>query len=347
MKELGNSKDTRKLHIPIRWTWNRLQKTCTEKQKKYIQATLAEKASIKKHMCWMSDHYATAEGLGADTANEVEIVVIPKMEMIACVQQTTREHAFRQEYVKRWSKGEVISTCKPGVEEWIRGGDDICQAEGEDAMQQHSISESQDGSQEEDDIYQAEGEDAMQQHSISESQDGSQEEDDICQAEGEDAMQQHSISESQDGNQREDDICQAEGEDAMQQHSIEGLHKKRQLQSSKDALHKLQACGKRALNGRWFECPHGAVRIEGYQKRPYGFMMKDGSSMPRCKRLECVEKMKAFELSETAMMPMSEHSHGISAGEEGFKEINKVQVRERRTSRRNTKMMSCAQLEKH
>ena len=57
--------------------------------------------------------------------------------------------------------------------------------------------------------------------------------------------------------------------------------------------------------------------------------------------------MKAFELSETAMMPMSEHSHGISAGEEGFKEINKVQVRERMTSRRSTKMMSCAQLEKH
>ena len=52
----------------------------------------------------MSEHYATVEGLGADTANEAEIVVIPTMGMIACVQQTTKEHAFRQEYVKKCSK---------------------------------------------------------------------------------------------------------------------------------------------------------------------------------------------------------------------------------------------------
>ena len=76
------------------------------------------------------------------------------------------------------------------------------------------------------------------------------------------------------------------------------LHKKRQIQSSRDALHKLQTWGKRA-QGRWIECPHGAVRIEGYQRRPYGFVMKDGSSMPRCKRSECVEQMKAVELSKT------------------------------------------------
>ena len=126
MIKLGTSgKDTRKLYIPVRWTWNRLQKACNEKQKKYIQATLAEKAGIKKHMCWMSEHYATAEGLGADTANEVEIVVIPQMEMIACVRQATEGHTLRQEYVKRWSKGETISKHNPEVEKWIMQEEEI------------------------------------------------------------------------------------------------------------------------------------------------------------------------------------------------------------------------------
>ena len=75
--------------------------------------------------------------------------------------------------------------------------------------------------------------------------------------------------------------------------------------------------------------------------------MKDGSSMPRCKRPECVEQAKTFELS-------NKHSHGKSTGGEGFKEIKEVQVTERRTSKGNTCLIrmlswmpSCAQLEKH
>ena len=160
MIKLGTSgKDTRKLYIPVRWTWNRLQKACNEKQKKYIQATLAEKASIEKHMCWMSEHYATAEGLGADATNEVGIVVIPQMEIIACARQATEGHTLRQEYVKRWSRGETIPKHNPEVEEWImqegetQGESDIYQAEGEGAIQHHFILESQD--QGESDIYQS------------------------------------------------------------------------------------------------------------------------------------------------------------------------------------------------
>ena len=99
----------------------------------------------------------------------------------------------------------------------------------------------------------------------------------------------------------------------MQQHSIEGLHKKRQLQSNIDALHKLHAWGRRALKGRWFECAHEAVRLEGYQKRPYGLMMEDGSPMPRCKGPECVEAMKMPERSEM-YQDTSKHSHGMLAG---------------------------------
>ena len=149
-------------------------------------------------------------------------------------------------------------------------------------------------------------------------------------------MQQHSIPESRDGSQGEDDNYQAEGEGAMQQHSIEELHRKRQLQSSIDALHKPQAWGRRALKGRRVECPHGAIRTEDYQKIPYGFMIKDGSPMPRCKGPECVEKMKISERSEM-YQDTSKHSHGMSAGGEGSKEINKG----------STMMVSCAQPGKH
>ena len=111
----------------------------------------------------MSKHCVNAEGLGADTANEAEIVVIhvPKMEMIACVRQATKKHALRQEYIKKWSKGEAISMHKPEVEEWVMREDDVCQAEGEDVIQQHYISESQNGSQGGSVIYQAEGEDVI------------------------------------------------------------------------------------------------------------------------------------------------------------------------------------------
>ena len=48
MEEAETPNDTRKLYIPVRWTWNRLQKTCTKKQIKHIQETLAEQASSKK-----------------------------------------------------------------------------------------------------------------------------------------------------------------------------------------------------------------------------------------------------------------------------------------------------------
>ena len=61
--------------------------------------------------------------------------------------------------------------------------------------------------------------------------------------------------------------------------------------------------------------------------------MKDGSPMPRCKRPECVEQTKTFEL--TNKQPQDK-----STGE--------VQVTERTTSRRNTKMfkrLSCTQLD--
>ena len=142
MKEAENPEDTRKLYIPVRWTWNRLQKTCDGKQKKHIQKTMAEQASYRKHMCWMPK-YTDSAGLGADAANESEIVVIPKMEMVACVKQvTSRRHAFRQEYIDKWAKEEFVLEKDTRVEDWIQAAMetkvDVYQAEGGDAVH-HSI----------------------------------------------------------------------------------------------------------------------------------------------------------------------------------------------------------------
>ena len=65
----------------------------------------------------------------------------------------------------------------------------------------------------------------------------------------------------------------------------------KQQQSITTAFKMLRKWGRGRLNGKWLECPHGAVRMEGHQKRPYGFVMQDKSPMPRCKIPECMERI--------------------------------------------------------
>ena len=299
MKQVGSGKDTRKLYISVRWTWNRLQKACTDKQKRHILETLVDQARNRKHTCWMPE-YANGEGL-ADTANETEIVVIPKMKMIACM--VDGHTALRQDYIDRWARKEIAPWNNSKVPDWF-------QAEGEDAAQ-HSITgqdlgaELQDGNRKGVDIYQAEGEDATQ-HSIA----------------GKDL-----VAKLQDGNRKEVDIYQAEGEDAMQ-HSIAGH--KRQCWTLKNAC---EVWGECTFNGRWFECPHGAVRISGRQIRPFGFTM-DGSPMPRCKRPECIKKMQSKSGDPYYDASQSDAS---SKGEGGINEISKVL--KTWTQRRNMKVI--------
>ena len=92
-------------------------------------------------------------------------------------------------------------------------------------------------------------------------------------------------------------------------HDATATREANQEQMKRDALTRLQAWGKRAQNGRWLECPHGAVRIEGHQRRPYGFVMGDGSPMPRCKNKKCVEQMKTFELSKKYQDALNKLKH--------------------------------------
>ena len=76
------------------------------------------------------------------------------------------------------------------------------------------------------------------------------------------------------------------------QHSNLELNKKRQLQMIADALHALRTWDKEVLEGRWFECPRGAVKIDGLQRESWGFSVQDDSSMSRCKRFECIKRVK-------------------------------------------------------
>ena len=39
----------------------------------------------------------------------------------------------------------------------------------------------------------------------------------------------------------------------------------------------------------WCECAHGAVRLSGKAESPAGYVMPDGTDMPRCEKTLCVE----------------------------------------------------------
>ena len=68
--------------------------------------------------------------------------------------------------------------------------------------------------------------------------------------------------------------------------------------------------------------------------------------MPRCKRQECVEQMKTFELSKKYQDALNKLKHQDTGKQSQDKSTGEVQVAERTTSRRNTKMFkmpSCTQ----
>jgi hypothetical protein len=44
----------------------------------------------------------------------------------------------------------------------------------------------------------------------------------------------------------------------------------------------------------WCECAHGAVRLSGKAERPAGYVMPDGTDMPRCEKTLCVEGLTAW-----------------------------------------------------
>ena len=48
------------------------------------------------------------------------------------------------------------------------------------------------------------------------------------------------------------------------------------------------------ITSKWVECPHGAVRVEGKNAKPDGFVMPDGSDMPRCVRPNCVKQSERW-----------------------------------------------------
>ena len=166
-----SKEDPRKLYVPVRWTWNRLQKVCTKKQKEWIQDNISNTAKNRKHTCWMKG-YQECNNLGGDEQNEQDIIIVPRTEMVAQVEQTSKEQmgCLQQEvkslsWVKRntkeqnwerlevalteWTKqheavsGEHHSECEvqPSMERVCRvrfsTEQQVCQAEGEGADGEH------------------------------------------------------------------------------------------------------------------------------------------------------------------------------------------------------------------
>ena len=148
--------DTRKLYMPVRWTWNRLQKVCTKQQKEQIRSQLSTAAKVKSHTCWMKG-YLKCKKLGADEQNGKDIIVISKTEMIACVQQAGQEweEIYQQQEVDQWARNSYHPQLQKrmcsmiAIVEWSSAV--ISEEETMNTSELHQAPET---------VYQAEGEDA-------------------------------------------------------------------------------------------------------------------------------------------------------------------------------------------
>ena len=67
-EDRGEQADLRKLFIPIKWTWSRVQKVCGKSAKQQIMVTLAKEAKQQRHNCWMNK-YKECETLGMKPAD--------------------------------------------------------------------------------------------------------------------------------------------------------------------------------------------------------------------------------------------------------------------------------------
>ena len=88
--------DIRKLFVPVKWTWSRLQKVCTKKERLYIEKTLATEAKRQRHNCWMNA-YKKCETLGAKPADNRKIIIVSQTEVLTCFKKPTQK-------VKQWQR---------------------------------------------------------------------------------------------------------------------------------------------------------------------------------------------------------------------------------------------------
>jgi hypothetical protein len=68
----------RKMIIPVKWTWNKLQSVCRKEQVTEIRNGLAQAAKQAQHTCWMKDYKEMATMGGAIHPSREEFLVIAK-----------------------------------------------------------------------------------------------------------------------------------------------------------------------------------------------------------------------------------------------------------------------------
>ena len=79
-EDRGEQTDLRKLFIPVKWTWSRVQKVCGKSAKQQIMVTLAKEAKQQRHNCWMNK-YKECETLGMKPADNRKIIIVSQAEV--------------------------------------------------------------------------------------------------------------------------------------------------------------------------------------------------------------------------------------------------------------------------
>ena len=78
--------DLRKLSVPVKWTWSRVQKVCGASTKQHIEGTLAKEARLRRHHRWM-DKYTECETLGMKPADNRKIITVARAEVSRCFKE--------------------------------------------------------------------------------------------------------------------------------------------------------------------------------------------------------------------------------------------------------------------
>ena len=86
----GLQADLRKLFIPVKWTWSRVQKVCGKSAKQQIMVTLAKEAKQQRHNCWMNK-YKECETLGMKPADDRKIIIVSQAEVLKCFREPSNK----------------------------------------------------------------------------------------------------------------------------------------------------------------------------------------------------------------------------------------------------------------
>ena len=301
----------RKLIIPVKWTWSRLYKVCTPTEIKAIRIGLASAAKEKRHTYWAKSYKEMPTMGGAKKPNKEEFVVVNKEAMAKQIervinqvtqQQTSKWQTQEQRTQNQTNANEFRTKMQAFMLEQDDDATDECNPELEpEEEQMHETSLQAPtlcaGTQELTEVI--EQQEVQIKDEVQDTESGTESVQEVKSSteKWDPAQNGGFVKFWQD--QDETEVCNMEVQAEVQivkteeESEVRAMHylTQKQQQSITTAFNMLRKWGRGRLKGKWLECPHGAVRMEGHQKRPYGFVMQDKSPMPRCKIPECLERI--------------------------------------------------------